>query len=184
MCTSRLERLVNSCELVPDDRRKLWTDSVFSDFEKRAFALRSRLAKLRSGLKKQTSDKQKLKHHLDKFSIWLTEMERFVAEFAWNEKPRNLQDAWQRAQTLKEKMDSVESHEPLGRFVMENVKRVHDWFKLPVWSLAPSSNWGGGDPKPVAAFCPRTFWAKMLFSLGFFVQQFSASHPSPRNISR
>jgi hypothetical protein len=65
---------------------------------------------LRSGLKKLISDKEKLQHQLDKFEGWLVELERFAAEYRWDEKPTSLEEAWHRAQTLRER---TESHEPL-----------------------------------------------------------------------
>lgn len=75
---ARLETFVKDSQLVSPKEQKRLTKKIYSDFEKRAFAIRNQLNKLRTTTQLQAATYSKIQAKINNFEEWLVRMEHDV----------------------------------------------------------------------------------------------------------
>jgi hypothetical protein len=135
---SRLEHYVKDAatSLISTSAKKRLSDEHFSDLEKRAFALQTRLDKLRRSIERKRSLEEKMRLKSSTFEEWLVRIEADVdREIQHLTTPAvDINQKRHRENTLNQLRQSIESHEPLVDEFEKNIPKLssENNLRLPV----------------------------------------------------
>jgi hypothetical protein len=136
-----LERFVHDCDtaLVSSKQKKKLAKEDFTNYAKRALALRNRLKQLRQQYEHKKSTEDKLRHKMQTFEEFLVRMEVDVDHelkaIAERGPATDLNQKKHRVATLAQLRTSVESHEPLVEEYEDSASKLPPDTDIPLHSL-------------------------------------------------